>query len=327
MSEEKKFDLSLLDSMGTIISDFTSVSRQRTYPAIDPKRAELSQAGRTVLITGGGTNIGKAIAEAFGIAHAKKVIIVSRNKAVLDEAAADLAAKAASINSPTTYVSRAVDQADNAAVVALWDSLAAEGTVIDVLVLNAALFSDPKPLHELPIDDLWAEFEVNVKGPLHLVQKFRAQEGFKNSPKAILNVTTSAIHMSQNAIARGRPSYMVSKGAATHAFQLMADTVPADECQIISFHPGMLYGPGWTAFGITKDMLPFDDLDLPGSFAVWATSPEARFMHGRYALVNWDVTELASGVNRKNLEADPEYLRLAMVGLREVSRDPFYKNN
>ncbi|CAK7232382.1 hypothetical protein SCUCBS95973_008241 [Sporothrix curviconia] len=320
-----KLDPSTLKSMEPPTSNFTSVKHRTSYPAIDPTRPELSQAGRTVLITGGGTNIGKAIAQGFGTAHAKKVIIVSRNKAVLDAAVKELEAHAASIKSPTAYASHAVDVSKDAEVIALWEGFAAEGTTIDVLVLNAAMFSEAKLLHELGIDRLWQEFEVNVKGPLHFAEKFRKQADFDKSPKVLLNVTTAAIHMLQNPVVLSRPSYSLTKSTATYALHQIADTVKPEQLQVLSFHPGMLFGEGWKAFGITEDMLPFDSLDLPGSFAVWASSPEAQFLHGRYVVVDWDVTELATGENKKNLEENPDYLRLAIVGIRGTNRDPAYK--
>ena len=240
---------------------------------------------------------------------------------------AELTDYASSIESPTVYVSRTVDQANNADVVTFWESLAAEGTTVDVLVLNATLFTEAKPLHELSIDRIGRELDINVKGPLHLVQKFRAQHGFKESPKTILNVSTCAIHMQHNGIVQAQPSYTLTKSAATLACSVMADTVSPEELQIINFHPGMVYSDAWSALGITKDMLPFDEYDLPSSFAVWAASPEARFLHGRFVWVNWDVTELGSGINKKNLEANPDYLRISVIGLRDVDRDPAYKDS
>lgn len=319
-TDDKPFNLAALGNIDVPTSDFTKVAHRATYPAIDPARPELSQAGRTVLITGGGTNIGKAIATAFTIAGAKTVIIASRNKAVLDAAAADLQKHAASIKSPTTVISRPCDVSKDEEVVALWDWLAAENITIDVLVLNAAMFAEAKLLHQLGIERLWKEFEVNVKGPLYFTEKFLNQKDFASSPKALLNVTTAAIHMLQNPIVQARPSYSLTKSAATYAVSQVADSYKPEQLQVLSFHPGMLYGDGWKAFGITEDMIPFDSLDLPGSFSVWAASKEAHFLHGRYVCANWDVDELLTGVTKKHLDEDPDYLRLAITGVRGTNR-------
>ncbi|CAK7235113.1 hypothetical protein SBRCBS47491_009180 [Sporothrix bragantina] len=320
MAAHKDFDLASLGDLEPPISDFTKVQHQKTYPTIDPSRAELSKAGQVVLITGGGTNIGKAIATAYTTAHAKTVIIASRNKAVLDATAEELQKYAASIKSPTQIVVRTVDYSKDEEIVGLWDALAAENITVDILVLNAALFAEAKLLHNLGIERLWKEFEVNVKGPLYFAEKFQKQKGFLDSPKALINVTTGAMHMLDNPLVSSRPSYPLTKASATFAVSQIADAYKPEQLQVLSYHPGMLYGEGWKAFGITEDMLPFDTLDLPGSFAVWAASKDAHFLHGRYVAANWDVDELNSGETKKHLEDNPDYLRLAVTGLRGVKR-------
>lgn len=58
------------------------------------------------------------------------------------------------------------------------------------------------------------------------------------------------------------------------------------------------------------------DLDsLPAGTALWAASPEARFLHGRYIWASWDVEELKSGELRQKLDADPDLLQLGVHGL------------
>jgi hypothetical protein len=66
----------------------------------------------------------------------------------------------------------------------------------------------------------------------------------------------------------------------------------------------------------------FEDADIAkerlcGHFAVWAASPEARFMHGRFLWAKWDVTELKEAELRERLEKDDTFLRVGVVGLRE----------
>jgi hypothetical protein len=55
--------------------------------------------------------------------------------------------------------------------------------------------------------------------------------------------------------------------------------------------------------------------DLPGQFAVWAASAEARFLHGRFVWTEWDVEELKSGEIRKRIDEDPQYLQIGVKGL------------
>ncbi len=57
-------------------------------------------------------------------------------------------------------------------------------------------------------------------------------------------------------------------------------------------------------------------VELPASYAVWAASKEARFLHGRFVWASWDVEELAKGEIRKRLESEVDFLRMGIWGLK-----------
>jgi len=158
-------------------TNVTPTVHRAPYSTISPTRPELSQAGKTVLITGGGTGIGKAIARNFALASAAIVIIVARQADRLKNAAAELEKDAKDTHSPTKFIARSCDVTKSLEVTALWTDLAAQGIKVDVLVLNAAKFSGPQTLFELGIEEVWSQFEANVKGPLHLAEQFHKQPG------------------------------------------------------------------------------------------------------------------------------------------------------
>lgn len=54
---------------------------------------------------------------------------------------------------------------------------------------------------------------------------------------------------------------------------------------------------------------------LPASFAVWAASVEADFLHGRFVWANWDVDELRSGDLQARIEEDANFLKIGVIGL------------
>ena len=54
---------------------------------------------------------------------------------------------------------------------------------------------------------------------------------------------------------------------------------------------------------------------LPGHYAVWAASEEAKFLHGRFTWAAWDVEELAKGEKRNSLDSNPNLLKIGVVGL------------
>lgn len=158
-------------------TDFTSTIHRTVYDTISPTRQELSQSGKTVLVTGGATGIGKAISQGFITASAAIVIIVGRRADVLQDAATELEAYATNKVSPSKIVTRICDVTDLTKVSALWDDLLSNGITVDVLVSNAAKFTEPKTLFELGTDEIWNEFDTNVKGPLFFAERFYKQPG------------------------------------------------------------------------------------------------------------------------------------------------------
>jgi len=157
---------------------FTRSFHYKPYPAIDPLRPELSQKGRTVLVTGGSDGIGFAIARAFTKASAARVIITGRRKEAIDLAVTKLKA----LQDGTIIEGRINDFTDSSQTTTLWKSLGAEGIVVDVLAHNAALFSQAGKILERDIDLVWDEYRGNVRATLDWIQKFHGQEerGVKN---------------------------------------------------------------------------------------------------------------------------------------------------
>lgn len=54
--------------------------------------------------------------------------------------------------------------------------------------------------------------------------------------------------------------------------------------------------------------------ELAGDFAVWLTSPQAEFLHGRFVHAAWDVNELMAGEIRERIDNDPFYLKVGILG-------------
>ena len=172
--------------MGLRGQDFTKTSHTKPYAAIALSRPELSQAGRTVLVTGGTAGIGYAIARGFLRAGAARVIILGRNAERAAASAESLRQEAREANPEATgaeVVGLAVDMADAAAIEKLWkrfgggDGKEKDKIVVDVLVLNAASFSPPKTIMELGVNGLWRDFEVNVRAQVDMAERFYKQTG------------------------------------------------------------------------------------------------------------------------------------------------------
>ncbi|KAF2107963.1 hypothetical protein BDV96DRAFT_505206 [Lophiotrema nucula] len=304
--------MSIVDILDEIRkSNVTSTIHREPYAAVSPTRPELSQAGRSILITGGGTGAGYDMARSFIQASASTIIIVGRRSEVLEAARVKLEEEANLTGKDTKIVARPCDVVDIVEVNALWTFLGEQGIFVDVYVNNAAKFTEVKPMIELGFDEVWSQVETNMKSPMYFAERFCKQPGKKQ--KFILNVTTANIHATQHPAVSVRPAYTLSKFAGTLFFQFLAQDFSHDKVQVVSFHPGVIYNDYWKSLGI--DPKHFDDGQLTGSFAVWAASKEAAFLHGRTVWVSWDVEELATGELRKRLDEDFYFLRGTIAGL------------
>lgn len=55
---------------------------------------------------------------------------------------------------------------------------------------------------------------------------------------------------------------------------------------------------------------------LPADFSVWAASPEASWLHGRFVWAHWDIEELkADREVVRRLEEEDGYLKVGVEGL------------
>ena len=123
-----------------------------TYPAIDPTLPKLSQKGKTVIVTGGGTGIGQAIACAFAAAGAAHVAIIGRRLPKLEGTQKLIQEKypGTKVSALSADVTVKEDFAKVAEAIGKWD----------VLVLNAASISTPTKIEQSDIDKWWQQFEV-----------------------------------------------------------------------------------------------------------------------------------------------------------------------
>ncbi|GLI71982.1 hypothetical protein PoHVEF18_000149 [Penicillium ochrochloron] len=297
--------------MPTVANNFTTVVHREPYAAISPSRAQLSQKGKVVLVTGSSGGIGFAIARAFGKASAAKVILTGRHQGPLDTAVATL-----SKESPqTTFIARLNDASDIASVEELWKQFDAEGLVVDVLVLNVARV---QPTHgsilEIGYKEVVADLATNANSIAAFVDFFYHQSKRDTSKKlSLVNISTEAIHNFE--ITARIPNYSASKSAGTILVQQIAKHVSPDDLQIVSFHPGAIFTRAAEKAGYTRTTLNWDDEGLPGHYAVWAASDEAKFLHGRFTWAAWDVDEISSGKIRERIDGDANYLKVGVIGL------------
>lgn len=61
-------------------------------------------------------------------------------------------------------------------------------------------------------------------------------------------------------------------------------------------------------------------MELPASFAVWASTKEAAFLHGRFVWASWDIEEYSKGEIRRRIDEDPSFLTVGVAGLNGAFR-------
>ncbi|KAM0186527.1 hypothetical protein ACHAPI_011656 [Fusarium lateritium] len=187
------------------------------------------------------------------------------------------------------------------------------------MVLNAATFGNARPILESPIDEVWEDFEYNVRSTLDMTHHFYHQEqaGALGKRKFLVHVSSAAAYM-WSTMNPQRPAYGLTKNASLCLLQQIAKDTKVTDMQIVSFHPGgVLTQPG-RRIGLREDMgFMFDHEDLPGSMGVWSASTEAEFLHGRFVWSNWDMGEIKNGSVGKQISEDEHFLKVGIEGLTE----------
>ncbi|EWG53463.1 hypothetical protein FVEG_11890 [Fusarium verticillioides 7600] len=291
---------------------------KKPYQAIDPSLPALQQTGRTVIVTGGNSGIGYAIARSFVKANAARVIILGRRQDVVASATAKLQEEGGQFGSGTDVQGRTCDISDLKSTEHLWKALESEDIFVDVLVLSAASYGAIQTILDGGLSKVWSDFESNVRSTLDMTERFYKQKATApGKNKFLVNISTCAAYM-WSTMGPDRPTYGLTKSASTLLLQQIAqDTKPTD-MQIVSFHPGgILTDSAKRVGGDNLKGLVFDDENLPGHFSVWAATPEASFLHGRFVWANWDVDELKTGPVRKQIDTDEHFLKVGVEGLSE----------
>ncbi|KAI7773007.1 hypothetical protein LA080_012498 [Diaporthe eres] len=277
---------------------FTKTYHNKPYEDISPARAELSASGKNVVITGGGTGVGLAIAMAFSQAGAKSVSILGRRLDRLETAAIDISnAKA---DPETLVIFETADLMDRAQVDKAFRSLHEKVGKLDILVSNAATLIAPGPLLTSDPEAVLQGFKLNALSGLHAVQAFMH---VAVEEPTVINTSAAIVH---TAPFPGTGAYGVAKAAVFKMLDYLAAENP--NMHVVSFQPGILA----TEMTEGKNIPAQDVVELPGQFAVWLASPEAKFLRSKFVWANWDVKELLA---RKDEIKETKLLNLILDGV------------
>ncbi|RAH47356.1 SDR family NAD(P)-dependent oxidoreductase [Aspergillus brunneoviolaceus CBS 621.78] len=258
---------------------FTKEWHTKPYAFISPSRPELSAAGKNVVITGGGSGIGNAIAVAFSQASAKSVSILGRRLETLKSGAEKITTAATQARTSTQVLYEVADLRQRSAVDEALASIVSRVGKIDIVVSNAGTLPTPGLIRAYDVEDYLGGVVENIRSALNAVQGFLAVAG----PDPVLLNTSSCL--GNIAPMPGLSGYAVSKAAVLKMMEYVAAENP--HVRVVSAQPGWVAteGNGYQAEAP-------DQAELPGPFYVWLASAEAEFLKGKFVWVNWDAEEL-----------------------------------
>lgn len=205
-----------------------------------------SLEGKTALVTGGATGIGRMIATALAGAGAR-VLIASR-KADACEAAA------AAINEeghPGTVEGLGGDVSSEAGIVALAAAVEARTDRLEILFNNAGV-SWGAPLETFPHAAWQKVMDVNVAGLFTVTQRLLPLLEASSSPQDPARIVNLGSVMGSAPLAEKVYSYAASKAAVHHLTRCLAKELAGRHVTVNAFAPGPFQSK-MTAFATGTD--------------------------------------------------------------------------
>lgn len=232
-------------------------------------------AGRTAIVTGGGSGFGAGIVRAFA-AEGARVMVADLNRAAAEAVAAEVGGLA-----------QAVDVSDDASVAAMAAAAFSAFGTLDILVNNAGITHLPQPMEDVTEAEFDRVLAVNAKSVFltarHIVPRMKAARA-----GAILNVASTA-----GLSPRPRLSwYNASKGWMITATKSMAVELAPAGVRVNAICPVAGETPLLKSFmgEDTPEMrakflatIPLGRFSTPadmGAAAVFLCSPEASMITG-----------------------------------------------
>ncbi len=221
----------------------------------------MNMTGNTILVTGGGTGIGRGLAEAFHDAG-NTVIIAGRRPAPLAEVVA--------ANPGMTSV--VLDVADPAAIQAFAAQAAHDYPALNVLINNAGIMKTEDALAD-PFDLSACEATVatNLLGPIRLTAALLPHLR-RQSAATVVNVTSGLAFVPRAAT----PTYGATKAAMHSYTQSLRFLLRETPVQVIELVPPLLAADLMPGQRANPRAMPLDDFirESMALFAADSSAPE-----------------------------------------------------
>lgn len=195
-----------------------------------------SLEGKTALVTGGATGIGRMIATALVEAGAT-VMIASRKAEDCEKVAGEINEAAKASGAKGSVVGFGGNVATEEGVLALASEVGSRVDQLDILFNNAGT-SWGAPLKEFPYSAWNRVLDLNVTGLFHLTQQLLPllmKSGSQDSPARVVNLGSV---MGTAALGDGAYSYSASKAAVHQLTKIMAKELAHKHITFNAFAPG-----------------------------------------------------------------------------------------
>lgn len=239
--------------------------------------------GKTAVITGGATGIGRAAAKRF-IEEGAFVFIFGRRQDALDAAVAELGPHARAVRGSVS------DEAD---LDRLYASVKAERGTLDIVFANAGTGS-PLPLGQITAAHLDETFDTNVKGTIFTVQK----------ALPLMGKGGSIIVTGSSAGTTGAPAftaYSASKAAVRNLARTWAEDLKGTGIRVNVLSPGAtatelakaaLGEEGQKAYGALTPLQRMAEPSEIAAVAAFLASSDSSFMTASEVAVDGGLAQL-----------------------------------
>ncbi|CAD0298289.1 SDR family NAD(P)-dependent oxidoreductase [Xanthomonas hortorum] len=239
--------------------------------------------GKTAVITGGATGIGRAAATRF-IEEGAFVFLFGRRQDALDAAVDDLGPNARAVSGSVS------DEAD---LDRLYAAVKAERGTLDIVFANAGAGS-PLALGNITAAHIDETFDTNVKGTIFTVQKALPLMG----PGGSIILTGSSAGTTG---APGFTAYSASKAAVRNLARTWAEDLKGTGIRVNVLSPGAtatdlakeaLGEEGQQAYGAMTPLQRMGDPAEIGAVAAFLASPDSSFMTASEVAVDGGLAQL-----------------------------------
>jgi NAD(P)-dependent dehydrogenase (short-subunit alcohol dehydrogenase family) len=254
--------------------------------------AQFSLKGKSGIVTGGGTGLGKAIASALVQAGAK-IIISGRRKDVLEETSRELEGFGGPV------VPFQADLSKMKHIPKIVEKALKEFGKVDFLFNNAGAIHNA-PVEEFSEKDWDLVISTNLKGPFFLSQAVAKTMIAAKRPGVIINISSLMAFVSRS----DNPAYVASKGGLSQVTKTMANGLAKYGIRVNAI------GPGWFLTDLTKGVrgnseryeeitrhIPMRRWGKPdelGGVAIFLASDASSYLTGQTIVVDGGILGFAS---------------------------------